>query len=65
MTKAELEARIVVLEAEIRQWQKVVSQYRRIAADGVLRLKGEFSYAQAQDLYTKALNMEERLEGGR
>jgi hypothetical protein len=39
-------------------WKKAALLYRRLAADGVLRLAQGHSYAQAQDLYDEALAAE-------
>jgi hypothetical protein len=44
--------------AERDAWKKSALLYRRIAADGVLRLKQGFGYARAQGLYNEALAAE-------
>lgn len=39
-------------------WKKAAMLYQRLAADGVLRLKQGYSYAQAQDRYNEAMAAE-------
>lgn len=47
------------LAQENERLRKAVSIFRRLAADGVVRLKCGLSYAQAQDLYDQALRLEQ------
>lgn len=47
------------LAEENARLRRAVGIFRRLAADGVMKLKFGMSYAQAQDLYDQALRLEQ------
>lgn len=53
--KPKMSERLAAAEKDRDGWKAACLIYRRIAADGVLRLRTGMSYAQAQDLYDRAV----------